>query len=201
MIERMVNLEDVQQAEPARTHGGVDLGALPVLSSQGGDYRELARIAEEQDRAAVEQLRRRLDPKVLKAVQVTARALEEAEKALAGAQARLEAHDARPTDDLANVTRRAAERGTIVGEVQQLIPMVAARRQSHEQATDALQRASRPIFEQIWGLANQQITHDEAEYRRMKEEARQFMTRARERHEAMRRLYQKVSSGDVDLFR
>jgi hypothetical protein len=174
------------------------LGPMP---KRAVDFQNLLDSRVHRDQEAWDTLWQALDPKLRAKVQETARDLAEAEQALTGARAQLADLDSRQPSKAADVPKWAQKRGEVAGMISAFEAMTYRARQAYEQAAQTTLTTAQGLVGKQWKQA--ETAHEEAvrEYQRRKDAARAYLAEQNEATDAIRRLYQKVNSGDVDLFR
>ncbi len=181
-------VQEAEQPTTGRVVGGVHIGQL-----QHG--------REQRDTAAWDALWQALDPKLRTRVQETAHELAKAETALSSARAQLADLDQRQPSKAADVPKWAAKRGEVAGMISAYEGLVHGARQAYEQAAQAALTAAQTIVARQAQQAVQAHNEAEREYQRRREAARQYLNEAHEARDTVGRLFTKVNSGDVDIFR
>ena len=173
---------------PAHVPGGYNLAA----TEQGRGQR---------DTVAWETLLVALGGEVRKDLQDAAQALNEAEQALQTVQRDMETHEAKMPTKTADIQKWATRRGELAGLMSAYTLRVAGTRQVYDRAATAARDGARRYAEQTWQQAATAHEEAEREYLRRKEEARRYLAEQNEARDTIRRLYARVTDGDLDMFR
>lgn len=204
-VLRGIGVEIGQPREVPELLSAVQPAALPPVAvpTMPGvpSFAQLQQDRAARDTALWNALWEALESRLRTAVQETARDLAEAEKALDGARAHLADLDSHQPSKAADVPKWAQKRGEVAGRISAYESLVYGARQAYEKAARAARAAAQGIVAKQAEQASAAHTRAEAEYRTRREAARQELAEANEARNAVGRLFEKVNSGDLDLFR